>query len=227
MIKVKGISFRTVEIPDLNDRVYFGQVKTYTKEQLSQSADLNKAAQEGKVAIITDEELGALVPPPKPAPKKDQEELKQIVSKISSFEKKLEEVSSFKEKGGETQPKEEEKGLSELLQKIDRKFEDMQEMVNKQSTETVKAIESSATKMEKTLSGLSVAGPGVTSPARGIRDSENRELREEVYIPGNLAVTDMANHIHLQTTSVGQGDTVRNSLNRLKALRNKTQQKET
>jgi ElaB/YqjD/DUF883 family membrane-anchored ribosome-binding protein len=224
MIKVKGIDYKTVDLPDLGDRIFFGQTKLFTVEQVAASADLNNALKNGKVVLLSESSKVPLYSPKVITPKevtpvpvvesttdKDVEELK---GKLQEMSAKLEAVEL---KATAVAPVAEEvpNQTSELLGKLNDAMAIIQQSLTAQKDETVKAVQESAARMEKTVSGLSIAGPGVGR----VTQRDNSTSTDEIYIPSTLSVTDMTNHITLETKNVGQGDNVRNSLNKLRSLK--------
>jgi hypothetical protein len=47
--------------------------------------------------------------------------------------------------------------------------------------------------------------------------------KEETYVPASIVVTDMSNHVKLDTRQVGMGDKAQASLNKLRNMKKQTQ----
>jgi hypothetical protein len=226
MIKIKSLDFRTIEIPDLGDRIFFGQTKLFTEQQVASSKDLKAAVDKGRVSILSDldgyptykEPPAPIVPPipvkvveQQPPPPQVDLELSQLRDKLSEVTEKLERATTTPEPPPQ----------NDVLERLVTTVGDMQKALAAQSTDTVKAVQESTTRLEKSLSGISASGPGVSR----VITHTDRGPKEEVFIPSLLSVTDMTNNIQLQTKVVGQGDAVRNSVNKLKDLKKGSQPK--
>lgn len=200
MIRVKGIDFKTVELPDLGDRIFFGQTKSYSENAFSSSRDLAEAIQNNRVAVVSGVE-----PPPSLylSKKKEATEVTTSVLEIPKVEESpVRQVEPAPEIS------------SAALDKISDVLGEIQNTLKTQKEETAKVIQENTTRVEKAMAGLTVSGVNVSTP---VQPAHTRV--EEVFVPSTLTVTDMTNHVNLKTQEIGQGDSVRNSLNKLKSLK--------
>ena len=206
------MSYRQVNLIELRDAVFFGQTKVFSDAQraLCPSIDLN--IKSGALAVLEETPMGIpvgnpgrqFVPmnPPKvieaapiapPAPAMDMNAMAALV--IDAVSSKLEGMMSAKsaEKAPEAAPAAAPAAPAE-------------------DTATVKALEA----LSKKLDNLSVSGAGVTE-TRVMPSHENKRV-EDVYIP-SIRVDDMANHVQLETRSLGQGGQVNAALAELRGLK--------
>lgn len=202
MIRVKGIDFKTVELPDLGDRIFFGQTKSYSENAFSSSRDLAEAIQNNRVAVVSGVE-----PPPSLylSKKKEATEVTTSVLEIPKVEE-----SPVRQ----VEPAPAPEISSAALDKISDVLGEIQNTLKTQKEETAKVIQENTTRVEKAMAGLTVSGVNVSTP---VQPTHTRV--EEVFVPSTLTVTDMTNHVNLKTQEIGQGDSVRNSLNKLKSLK--------
>jgi len=213
MIRVKGTDFKTVELPDLGDRIFFGQTKSYSENAFSSSVDLAEAIQKNRVAVVSGSE-----PPPSLylSKKKEVTEVARIVEPP-----KVEEAPP-PPPPPPPPPARQEMGpvpevSSAVLDKITDVLGEIQNTLKTQKEDTTKAIQENTTRVEKAMAGLTISGVNVSSP---VQPTHTRV--EEVFVPSTLTVTDMTNHVNLKTREIGQGDSVRNSLNKLKQLKSQS-----
>jgi hypothetical protein len=206
MIRVKGTDFKTVELPDLGDRIFFGQTKSYSENAFSSSRDLAEAIKNNRVAVVSGTE-----PPPSLYLSK-KKEVTEISIPVEPS--KVEEPPKV-----EVVPVPAPEVSSAVLDKITDVLGEIQNTLKTQREDTTKAIQENTTRVEKAMAGLTISGVNVSSP---VRSTHTRV--EEVFVPSTLTVTDMTNHVNLKTQEIGQGDSVRNSLNKLKKLKNQPAQ---
>jgi hypothetical protein len=219
MIKVIGIDYRTVALPDLSDRVYYGQFKTFTKNQVISSDSLKIAISQKRLSIEeSSEEILQILKQPIAKPYKEP-----IV--VSEKPKETEVVSTEKSipVKEETTPVEivlpsKDQGTINLLNELVTKVTNLEASVSNQGTKTVNAVQESISRVEKTVSGLSISGQGVTPVNASSHPPKG--YKEEVFVPSSINVTDVTNNLRLETKQIGQGDSVRNSLSKLRALKN-------
>ena len=65
MVRVLGNSPERVPIEDLNDIIYYKQLKDYTDQEYEKSRDLKRAINNGKLAIIEFKKIDGPPGPPK------------------------------------------------------------------------------------------------------------------------------------------------------------------
>lgn len=204
MIRVKGIDFKTVELPDLGDRIFFGQTKSYSENAFSSSRDLAEAIQNNRVAVVSGVE-----PPPSLYLSKKKE-----ATEVTTSVLEIPKVEESPVRQVEPAPAPAPEISSAALDKISDVLGEIQNTLKTQKEETAKVIQENTTRVEKAMAGLTVSGVNVSTP---VQSSHTRV--EEVFVPSTLTVTDMTNHVNLKTQEIGQGDSVRNSLNKLKSLK--------
>lgn len=216
MIHVKGADYKTVELSDIQDKIYYGQEKIFSEAQYNSSDQLQRAIRQGKVIVVSrkrEEHINHEVPtlyeevklPAVEVPKNEAteppvEELKNAVKVLT------EELKSLKE----SKPTDTNLDITKTLQVLVSKIDSMQQLTPPE--ETRKMLES----IQNTVRGLSVSGPGVK--AELISSVKNDQ---EVFIPSTLRVEDMTNNITLEQKNLGQGNDVNASLQKLKQIQNK------
>jgi hypothetical protein len=240
MIKIQGSSFKKVEIPELNDCIHYGQVKTYSESQYSRSPSLAKGIKLGHLALTegsTPAETPSVAPkqekpkqekPKQEKPKQEkpkQEKPKQEKPKQSPseneklLEKQILELKQQLSDSKEEKPDGALKGMmEEMKSELMGKFSDLSARVEElpaQATETATpsgGTEIALQQISRKLDSMQFSGPGIR------QNNDAAKIKEEVYIP-DIAVTDMSNHISLQSKDMGSGGQVNESLAALRKLR--------
>lgn len=220
MIKVKGTDFRTVDLKDIRDRVYFGQEKVFSQSQLDTSKDLQRAIKDGKVQVLSQESqvspnfsipesrpepvvVEKIVEAPAPPPNQKLEDLMGMVADLAKQVDKL--------TGEKSKPPVPSLGVEAAIAGLAKQIAEIKESVNKSGN-----ISQKLERVEKSISKLTVSGPGV----RLMPPSGSSQTEEEVFVPSSFQVTDMSNNVRLESKNLGQGGTVNEALAKLKALKN-------
>lgn len=203
------MSYKKVELPELNDCIHYGQTKIYSESQYSRSDTLAREIKAGRVLLMERrQEDDASFKAPEQAIVREVRvpEPPQIVEKVVIPEV-APDVSLQSTLAGMTEQ------ISLLAKKVEETIQPAahREPAPKQDTQTAIALQEIARKIDS----LQVSGPGVVqNRAQGI------DFKEEVYIP-DIVVTDMANHINLKGRDIGHGGQVNESLAALKKLKNR------
>lgn len=189
-------------LPELNDTVFFGQVKTFQDVQLAKSPTLQEAIDKGLVSVL--EKSGTVEPavilssPPvrdvpviypaapepvptvPPEPSQTDQLLGLLMSKVSDLAKTMESQQSREAVGVVSSD------ISEKLMHLANKIE-----------------------------GFRVSGPGVMEPTLGTAVKQD----EFMFVPSAIRVDDLTNNISLASRSLGQGGSVNEASAALKKAR--------
>lgn len=229
MIKVKGTDFKTVIVPDLHDRVYFGQERIYSDHQYASSKDLKKYIELGKLFVLehVPENSPSFVAPPQatvlPAPAAD-DRLAIVLDLVNTLKDKMEGLEtrasiveqqpvSIPEVTGILSTDNVLAAVNALQQKMESIEKGMQTAPN-----MTQVIQDSFKEIATQVKGLVASGPGVTSQ----RSVSGSSSTLEVFIPSSkIVVEDMASHVNLETKSLGQGNAMTQALSKLSQLNKK------
>lgn len=225
MIKVKGADFKTVPLPDIGDRVYFGQEKVFSDAQYAASKDLKKSIESGKLLVLENSpesnagfvapvqvsQPSSSTPIPDPALALVVEMVNTLTQKISSIESKVTNVPAVSTPAVTDVNTDAVLGAVAQLQ---QKMEQVEASINN-SPSISASIQDSMKEVVSQVRGLVASGPGVTSQ----RVISGPSFVEEVFIPSSkIVVEDMANHVNLEARSLGQGNSMTNALSKLSQL---------
>lgn len=220
MIKIRGSDPETVDLPDLNDRVYYCQEKTFSEAQYTRSQDLKREIQKGRLILIERREENSAefkIPDsiniPKqievvrevPVKENPSESLDLLLKKITDLEVKL----NAKE---EAKPDISQDLLNQILLAI--KSVPPPVVPDTQMGDIKTHLEKLSSKIES-LSG--VAAP-ITKNKEITEEAVNKRM-DEIYIP-NITVQDSQNNLNLEVRVVSQNDSMGDTLIKLKKLKN-------
>jgi len=231
MIKVRGIDFRTVELRDIADRVYYGQEKIFSDNQYNSSPELKKAIEAGKLFVMDHKVesypgFKAPVQNPEvvqPAVPVDDGKMDAILGVIRELSDK---VAVIQQKSGqEVMPPAATPatgtGVETALQSLAVQVAGIQEALKNKNDISSSVVEQ-LDRVEESVRGITVSGAGV----RSVETKSSRStVGEEVYVPSSFQVDDMTNRVKLETKSLGQGGTVNSSLAKLRELNKNNNQK--
>ena len=203
-IKIKGMSYRPVQLPELRDAVFYGQVKTYTDSQRLISPSMQAAISTGTLAVIEetaiDTSLKVLVPAniPAPAVQPVPEPVPQPVPQVS-----VEDLAD--------------KVVAAVMSKMPV-APVVQPTVVAAVTDTTHAekMVASIDALAKKIDGMVVSGPGV-SVQKVLTAEEHTAAVADVFVP-TIRVDDMSNNIKLESRNLGQGGQVNSALAALRKL---------
>lgn len=218
MVSVRGMSFRVVTIPDLGDRIYYNQIKQFSEQQVSFSANLREAIAEGRVAILE----GHVPPVVNQSIKIETIGLQQVVEELK------EEIQNLSSKVQEApsplrvvEPEIVKESVADIkILEMQKQIDGLCDIIKQQTVATEKVIKDSVDKVANAVSTLNVSGVGVQviqSPVQNVESS----YKEEVFVPSSIVVTDMTNKVTLKTQEVGQADSSQTALNKLRMMKQK------
>lgn len=245
MIKVQGLSFKKVELPELNDCIHYGQTKVFSESQYRRSPTLSREIENGRVLVVErrDEdsanfkapekavveevvrEVRIEVPapsPPPPPPKevdyKSDEKYESLTDQIALLQKQ---ISSMQVPATES-PAPPDQSIASMMEAMMERLNSLSEKVERKEELPQPAAQSPDTgtanalaEISKKLDSLSFSGPGIASKPK---DVGGLSIKEEKYIP-DISVTDMSNHVNLSAKSIGHGGQVNESLAALRKLK--------
>lgn len=225
MYHVIGNSPKKVELKDLNDCVYYKQQKVYSDSQYRSSVDLQRAIERKSLIVLRQSEdstgsfdvntavISSDLKVDSSSPKIDL-----LLDKINKLEEKL----KTQHNSTPTSSNINESALAVILDRLE-KLEHNPSTVDLSSIqEALKNIETRIQDnkgddiLERLESIVSKAGTG-SAP---VKQEENRRV-EDVYIP-NIRVEDATSHINLEIRKIDDGNSVADSLKKLKELKSKS-----
>jgi hypothetical protein len=230
MLHVIGNTPQRVELKDLGDYVYYKQQKVFTDAQYNRSQDLQREIQKGSLTILkrTEEkngsfELPSVIPtavpvaPTKPDGIDSSSKLDVLLERIQGLE------SAIHSKSTAQLPADLQSDIiRELTEKItrlesgDRGFSELLDSVRRLEERIDKG--SAGDEILQKLEGILSRAPTVVSS----QDRPREETRpEDVYVP-SITVEDGNTHIKLNVRSIESGDSVSDSLRKLKELKSKS-----
>lgn len=218
MIKVVGSVADIVPLPDLNDRVYYRQEKTYSEEQYKKSLDLQREIQKGRLLIVsrTDEKFADFkIPASSDNPPESGDSLvTQLIAGIRGLEKSILRQMAA--------------GDNALMQRLSQRIEGLEKQVKGGSgagnPDVLEAIQKLEERVEAS-EGASVLdrlediiknaprGPVVTAEA-----VEEQAAQDDVYVP-TVTVEDASSHVNLKMRTVEKSSSVDSAAEALKKLK--------
>lgn len=229
MIKVSGAVTEIVPIPDLGDRVYYRQEKTFSEEQYHKSLDLQKEIQRGRLRVIsrTPEDYSNFKPPePTNVPGITGTATSSAdVGVLLDHIKKLEQKISDKKETENT-------GDNSLILKLMGKIESLEAKLaatpqadNSALLNAIERLENKATnnnnpEILKKLEDIVNKAPAASSVVKDTRTAS--QIEEDIYVP-KIKVEDGTSHIKLKTRTIESGSNVASAAEALKKLRQKNQ----
>jgi hypothetical protein len=233
MIKVAGAVAEIVPLPDLNDRVFYKQEKTFSEAQYHKSFDLQREIQRGRLRVLarTSEKFSEYKTPdsvdipeaPGATGTHPSVDVHALITHIQNLEMKISEQQA---QPGPTPAEATESPLIlKLLEKIEAlegRLSHTTQADNGELLEAMKRLEGRVTSSESTnimkkLEDLVTRAPTMT----GTVQKDNRtikEIEQDIYIP-NIKIEDGSSHIKLKTRTVEKSSSVDAAAEALKRLR--------
>lgn len=224
MLKVRGADPETVDLPDLNDRVYYGQEKIFSEAQYSRSQDLKRELKKGRLFIThRGEETFAdynipgdvLLGSPQPTAQITQsnnEELKNLFNeKFEHLNNKIANLES-----GVTNQKPVEVKTQEVSSTlVEQLLAAIQSSSKNNSDAQMAEIKNHLLQLSEKMGNLSAAP---VSKNQEITDENIEKRMQEVYVP-SVTVQDTKNNVNLDIRVMENKDSVQDSLAKLKKLK--------
>lgn len=224
MYIVIGNNPKKVELKDLNDCVYYKQQKVYTDAQYEGSVDLQRAIERKSLVVLkkSEDKLGsfdadvAIIPHEVKAPVSDSTlQINALLDRIQSLEQSI--------KNPETPQSYD--LLNAVLERLERLEKNPATLDLSSIQDALKSIENrmqdtrSDAILDKIESILNRSGSGSVVTSK--KEEATSQRVEEVYIP-NVTVSDAKSNIKLEVRTIDTGDSVTDSLKKLKELRSKS-----
>ena len=225
MYHVIGNSPKKVELKDLNDCVYYKQQKIFSDSQYHSSVDLKRAIERKTLIVLKKSEdstgsfdvntaiISSDIKTPEPAPNL---KIDLLLEKINDLENKI------KNQPSPTSSNQNQDALSAILERLERLEKNPSSVDLSSIQEALKNIETrmqdnkSDGLLEKLESIINRSGSG----AAPVQEEEDRRV-EDIYVP-NIQVEDAKSHINLEVRTISGGDSVSDSLKKLKELKSKS-----
>lgn len=223
MITVRGESPETVQLSDLNDFIYYKQVKTFSEEEYRKSGNLQRAISKGSVIVLkrVDEKFSGYEVPNSVAGQttavvNSSTDMNTLIEMIKSIEAKIEPTSSPNSTN-----------LDILIQKIEALEKKVQGTVaidNSALMDTIRKLEEKVNQTDNNqvfqkLEGLLSKMSG--SAVKETKDS-TPAVQEEVYVP-NIKVEDGNSHINLKVRTIEKSSSgIDSALEALKKIKKQT-----
>lgn len=220
MITVRGENPETVPLPELQDFIYYKQVKTFSEEEYKKSNSLKIAISKGNVIVLkrVDEKFSNFEIPNAIKDKtanKEPSDLNPLFDLLKNLESKIEQSNSSNNS----------LIIDTLIQKIDALEKKLQGPVpsdNGALLDTIHKLEEKVNqttnnpafqKLEEILLKLSGISSKI-SPDKKV----DVEAPEEVYVP-NIKVEDGTSHINLKVRTVDRSDDISSAAAALKKIK--------
>lgn len=224
MYHVIGNSPKKVELKDLNDCVYYKQQKVYSDSQYRSSVDLQRAIERKSLIVLRQSEdstgsfdvntavISSDIKTSDSSPKIDL-----LLDKINRLEEKLKFQSSPSSQSDES-------ALATILDRLEKLEKGTTSAVDLSSIQdALKNIENrmqenNSDDILKKLEGIISKASSVTTTV--VKQEEDRRV-EDVYVP-NINVEDGTSHINLEVRTIESGNSIADSLKKLKELKTKS-----
>jgi hypothetical protein len=221
MYYVIGNSPKKVELKDLNDCIYYKQQKVYTDEQYIRSVDIKRAIERKLLIVLkkSEDKTGsfdintAVIPSEvKVTDQSFSPKMDLLLDRIQDLEKSI----KNNEVPGNTDV------LSVILDRLEKLEKNPASIDVSSIQEMLKTIEAKiqSNKSDGILDKLESILNRAPGSAPVIKEEEIRRV-EDMYVP-NIRVEDAKSHINLQVRTIDTGDSVSDSLKKLKELRSKS-----
>jgi hypothetical protein len=240
MYLVIGNTPQKVELKDLGDYVYYKQQKIFTEAQYTRSQDLQREIQKGSLTILkkTEEKTGSFEVPSvsitQPAPITNP-----VIDTTGKLDTLLERIqgleSAVREKNGATiekAPTAPQPDQSDFIKILTDKISRLEAALSGKGRESdLSTLHSAIKKLEeridkgssnndilKKLDDIANRAPTYVT----VSEKPKEETRpEDVYVP-SVTVEDSNTHIKLDVRTIDSGDSVSDSLKKLKELKSKS-----
>lgn len=220
MITVRGEDPETVQLADLNDFIYYKQVKTFSEEEYKKSNSLQRAISKGSVIVLkrVDEKFSGYETPQNlgvSLSNKDNTDINPLIELLKSIESKI----------GSTSSQTNSVSLDVLIQKIEALENRLQTPVSADNSTLLDTIHKLEEKVNQTtnnpafqrLEDLLAKISG--SVYKGTSEKESEPVvPDEVYVP-NIKVEDGNSHINLKVRTVESSNDVNSASEALKRLK--------
>ena len=209
-IKVKGMTYRPVQLPELRDAVFFGQTKVFDDAQRSICPSLQSAVKAGLLAVL--EETLLVIPMvdlsvlPAPQPLYKATKPAAPVPQATQPTPTAVDMDAMAAKVVE----------AVTANVVAAMAAAQQNTVVAPAATADNSTAQALTALSRKIDGLSVSGTGVSQQTTMDRATS----ADDVYVP-TIRVDDMANHVQLETRNLGQGGQVNAALAALRNLKNK------
>lgn len=229
MVKVIGAVAEIVPLPDLNDRVFYQQEKSFSEVEYNKSRDLQREIKRGRLRVLSrEDEKFSDYSTPSPTEieikqniKKDQDqkESQELIAHIQNLERKISEKP-------QQQVSEDNSLIFKLLEKIDQLENKLSQVTNTDSsklTEVLEKLENKISTQEndaliKRLENIISNAPDST---KSKQIQNNISSDDEIYVP-SIQVEDGSSHIKLKTRTIEKSSNVDAAAEALRKLRNKS-----
>jgi len=226
MYYVIGNSPKKVELKDLNDCIYYKQQKVYTDSQFERSVDLKRAIDRKILVVLKKSEdkpgsfdahaaiVSSDIKAPEPVSNsKENLKIDALLDRIQELEKIIKDKPSSQDNTI----------LLAILDRLERLEKSPTAVDMSTIQEALKGLEAKIqdnkdNKSEDILNKLEgiITRSGIGIPTIS---EENRRV-EDIYVP-NITVEDAKSHINLEVRKIDKGDSVSESLRKLKELKSK------
>jgi hypothetical protein len=225
MFYIIGNSPKKVELKDLNDCVYYKQQKVYTDTQYEHSVDLKRAI-ERKILIVlkkSEDPTGSFdinttivssetkIPEPASSP-----ETEVLLEKIRDLENIIKNQSSSSLPSTQNND-----ALALILNRLERLERNPTSVDLSTVQDALKSIE---TRMQNDKNDGILEKLESLISRSGVKTASIQEVNrrvEDVYIP-NIRVEDANSHIKLEVRTIDSGDSVTDSLKKLREMKSKS-----
>jgi hypothetical protein len=218
MLTVKGESPETVQLPDLNDFIYYKQVKTFSEEEYKKSNSLQRAISKGSVIVLkrVDERFSSFeIPKSIDGSSEGSSDTNALMDLLKSIESRI--GSSSQQDSGAS--------LDILLQKIEALESKLQNTGSSDSSSLLDTIRKLEEKVNQTTNNpafqrledlLSKISGSIGKDAQ-VKESDPG-IQEEIYVP-NIKVEDGNSHINLKVRTIEKSGGIDSALEALKKIK--------
>jgi len=235
MIKVIGNSPQKITIPDLQEVVYYKQVKIFSDDEYKGSKDLQRKIQQGLLTIVDEskDQRSSYIPPTSVrvvTSGQERTEVGKLVDYIKSLEDKLDRLQQGSP-AVETKSVDNDKidlllaKIHQLEEKLNSKPQNDAGTNNSDNEGVMQAISKLEEKINSNVEVnalIQKLEKLVTSGGRSgaVEKSSEPTRPEDIYIP-NVTVEDGSSHIKLKVRSVEKSDNINDALKALKKMKSK------
>lgn len=235
MIKVIGNSPQKITISDLQEVIYYKQVKIFSEDEYKGSKDLQRKIQQGLLTVLEEskEQRSSYIPPTSVrviTSSQERRDVQDLVGYIKSLEDKLDKIQ-------QASPAPENKSVdNDKLDLLLNKIHQLEEKLNngqpgsdpQTQPQDNSGVMEAISKLEQKISSNVEVNALIQKLEKLVSSGGSKNVQsyeptrpEDIYVP-NVTVEDGNSHINLKVRSVEKSDKINDALKALKDLKSKS-----
>lgn len=201
MFKVRCEIPETIPLPELNDFIYYKQIKTFSEQDYNKCLSLQRAISKGNIAILErHEEKNANFGVPTSSGTAPTD-LSVLFEYLKSLESKIDQLKTSD-------------GSTALIDQLTSKIDALEKKLQGPVPQDNSGIKETAQKLEEILGKFS----GIANKSDVEKKELVSEVPEEIYVP-SIKVEDGNSHISLKMRTIEKSDDIDNASEALRKLK--------